>query len=119
MPCEGIDATKVVNVFRSKAATMAGGLIQSHAPSRTQVPASTILKMKFLDSPEQPSGFQRISRLAAVFAVVVQQGAFVSSPVLTKFVSDIGSSDSQASNILNTLAVFLNIVCIAPLCLLQ
>jgi exopolysaccharide production protein ExoQ len=119
MPCEGIDATKVVNVFRSKAATMAGGLIHSHAPSRTQVPASTILKMKFLDSPEQPSGFQRISRLAAVFAVVVQQGAFVSSPVLTKFVSDIGSSDSQASNILNTLAVFLNIVCIAPLCLLQ
>ncbi len=98
---------------------MAGGLIHSHARSHPRAPASTILKMEFAAPPEQSPRFQRISWLAAVFAVVVQQGAFVSSPVLGKFVSDIGSTDPQAGNILNTLAVLLNIVCIAPLCLLQ
>jgi exopolysaccharide production protein ExoQ len=98
---------------------MAGGLIHSHARSHTQAPASTILKAEFSAPSERSPRFQRISWLAAVFAVVVQQGAFVSSPVLGKFVSDIGSTDPQAGNILNTLAVLLNIVCIAPLCLLQ
>jgi exopolysaccharide production protein ExoQ len=98
---------------------MAGGLIHSHARSHTQAPASTILKAEFAAPSERSPRFERISWLAAVFAVVVQQGAFVSSPVLGKFVSDIGSTDPQAGNILNTLAVLLNIVCIAPLCLLQ
>jgi len=61
---------------------------------------------------------QRLGWLAAVFAVVVQQGAFVSSPVLSNLVAQIGSPDAQA-NILNTLAVSLNITLLVPLCLLH
>jgi exopolysaccharide production protein ExoQ len=60
---------------------------------------------------------ERLRWPIAVFAVVVQQGAFVSSPVLGKFAATIGSDDPQA-NILNTLAVLLNILFIAPYCLL-
>ena len=61
---------------------------------------------------------ERLGWPVAVAAIVVQQGAFVSSPVLSKFVTAVGSPDAQA-NILNTLAVFLNIVLIAPFCLLH
>ena len=59
---------------------------------------------------------QRIGVVTAVFAVVVQQGAFVSSPVLGNLVT--ASSNTEA-NILNSLAVFLNIVLLAPLCVLH
>jgi len=59
----------------------------------------------------------RLRGAVAVFAVIVQQGAFVSSPVLARFAATIGSDDPQA-NILNTLAVLLNILLIVPYCLL-
>ena len=61
---------------------------------------------------------QRLGWLAAVFAVVVQQDAFVSSPALSNLVALVGSPDAQA-NILNTLAVSLNITLLVPLCLLH
>jgi len=61
---------------------------------------------------------ERFAWLAAVFAVLVQQGAFVSSPVLSNVVMEVGSADAQ-SNILNTVAIFLTITLISPLCLLH
>lgn len=60
---------------------------------------------------------QRFGWIAAVFAVIVQQSAFVASPVLSS-AADIGSPDTQA-NVFNTLAVSMNLILIAPLCLLQ
>ena len=59
---------------------------------------------------------ERFSWLVAVFAVIVQQGAFISSPVLANLAAGIGSPDAQ-SNVFNTLAVSLNIALLAPLCL--
>ena len=59
---------------------------------------------------------QRLGWAAAVFAVIVQQAAFISSPVLSNLVADPGSPDAQA-NVFNTFAIALNIIVLAPLCL--
>jgi hypothetical protein len=56
--------------------------------------------------------------LAAVLAVVIQQGAIISSPVLTHLSTVTGAVDAQA-NIFNTVGVSLNIALLAPLCLLR
>jgi exopolysaccharide production protein ExoQ len=63
----------------------------------------------------EPLLIHQISWLAAIFAVLVQQGAFIHSPVLSTLVA---APDAEV-NPLNTLLVSLSIALIAPLCLLR
>src|ERR1700761_8122671 len=87
-----------------------------YSPSNQQ-PALGVADQEIQSSAGLSLLLGRLRWPVAVFAVVVQQGAFVSSPVLTKFAETIGSDESQA-NILNTLAVLFNLLFIAPYCLL-
>jgi exopolysaccharide production protein ExoQ len=52
---------------------------------------------------------------AAIFSIIVQQGAFISSPVISNLVGDPGATDTQA-NVFNTLAIALNILLLLGLC---
>jgi exopolysaccharide production protein ExoQ len=95
---------------------MTSGLTSSG--NHFSVPAQSIGVAKVTSSAERTLLIKRLSWLVAVLAMIVQQGAFVSSPVLSNLGAESGSADSQA-NILNTLAIMLNIALIAPLCLLH
>ena len=97
---------------------MAVGSTYPRNPSSAPVHVISIREGEFGSSAYESLLVQRLGWLAAVFAVVVQQAAFVSSPVLSDLVAAVSSPDAQ-SNILNTLAVSLNITLIAPLCLLR
>jgi O-antigen ligase len=97
---------------------MADGFTYPRNQSSARAQAISVGKGEFTSSADGPPLIQRLGWLAAVFAVIVQQGAFVSSPVLSNLVAEVGAPDAQA-NILNSLAVFLNIMLIAPLCLLH
>lgn len=97
---------------------MAGGITYPDNPSTTPVHAVGVEAGGFTTSADGSRLVQRLSWLAAVFAVLVQQDAFISSPVLSNLVAAAGSPDAQA-NVLNTLAVFLNVMFLAPLCLLH
>ena len=96
---------------------MADGFTHPRNQFTTPVPAIRVGEDE-LGSADGSLLIQRLGWLAAVFAVVVQQGAFVSSPVLSNLVAQVGSPDGQA-NIFNTLAVSLNITLLFPLCLLH
>lgn len=65
---------------------------------------------------DAPIGASRLGWVAAVFALLVQQGVIITSPALSHLSSEFGSLDPQA-NIFNTIAVALNILLLAPLCL--
>jgi exopolysaccharide production protein ExoQ len=54
----------------------------------------------------------------AIFAVLAQQGAFVSSPALSSLVTDPSAAEAQA-NVFNTIAIAFNILLLVPLCLLR
>src|ERR1035437_9699943 len=97
---------------------MAGEITYSRGLSNARGHAMTIGDGEFTSLGNGSPLLERLAWLIAVFAVLVQQGAFVSSPVLSNLVTELGSPDAQ-SNILNTLAIFLNITLIAPLCLLH
>lgn len=58
---------------------------------------------------------RRAALAAALLALLVQQGAFVSSPVLGLLLVGPGSVDNE----LNTVAVALNIIVLTPLCVLR
>ena len=96
---------------------MAGEITNSRGLSNARGHAMTIGDGEFTSLGNESPLLERLAWLTAVFAVLVQQGAFVSSPVLSNLVTELGSPDAQ-SNIFNTLAIFLNITLIAPLCLL-
>jgi O-antigen ligase len=64
---------------------------------------------------KRPLLARRFGLISGVFALLVQQGAFVSSPVISDFVTVPGSTD----NVFNTLSVALNIVLMLPLCVLR
>jgi exopolysaccharide production protein ExoQ len=101
-----------------KAATMAGGFTYPGNQSSAPIHAIGFSEDPFASSAAASPPTARLGWLAAIFAIVVQQGAFISSPVLSNFVAELGSPDADA-NILNTLAVLSNIVLIAPFCLLH
>ena len=97
---------------------MAGEITYSRGLSNARGHAMTIGDGEFTSSINESPLLERLAWLTAVFAVLVQQGAFVSSPVLSNLVTEVGSTDAQ-SNIFNTLAIVLNITLITPLCLLH
>lgn len=68
---------------------------------------------------ERPLDFARkLSWIVGVYAMVVQQGAILSSPVLSNLSAGLGNVDAQA-NVFNTLAIALNILFVAPLCIFR
>src|ERR1700677_2113095 len=85
---------------------MADEYISEHAALSSRVGAAET----------QTTWVPKAAGLVAVFAVLVQQGAFISSPVLF-FGSAGGSAD--AGNFVNTIAIFLNIILVAPFCILD
>ncbi len=97
---------------------MASGFNYPRNPITNTVPSIGIGE----DESQSPVGnsvlIERLSWIAAVFAVVVQQGAIISSPVLGNLAAQIGSPDAQ-SNVFNTLAVSLSITLLVPLCFLH
>jgi exopolysaccharide production protein ExoQ len=97
---------------------MAGGFSYSRDPTGRQQTALAVSDEAVKSSAERSFVINRLRWPVAVFAVVAQQGAFVSSPVLSRFLAQIGSPDPQA-NILNSLVVLLNILFVAPFCLLH
>ena len=97
---------------------MAGETTYSRSLSNAPGHAMTSGDGEFTSSINESPLLERLAWLTAVFAVLVQQGAFVSSPVLSNLVTEVGSTDAQ-SNIFNTLAIVLNITLITPLCLLH
>ena len=97
---------------------MPGEFTYSRNRSSAPVDAIDLGQDGFTSSANSSHLIERLGWPVAVAAIVVQQGAFVSSPVLSNIVTALGSPDPQA-NILNTLAVFLNIALIVPLCLLH
>jgi O-antigen ligase len=97
---------------------MTGGITHPRNPPRPLVHAISVRDVEFTPSVDGSRLIRRLGWLAAVFAVVVQQGAFVSSPVLGSLVAEANSPNAQA-NITNTIVVFLNIVLIVPFCLLH
>jgi exopolysaccharide production protein ExoQ len=62
-----------------------------------------------------PVRLKRLSWFVAVFVVLVQEGAFVNSSV---FSAGATAGSSDAANALNTIAIFLNIMLIAPFCVI-
>jgi exopolysaccharide production protein ExoQ len=58
---------------------------------------------------------QKVSWIVAVYAVLVQQGAILSSPVLANLSAGLGIADAQA-NVFNTLAIAINIAFVGLLC---
>jgi exopolysaccharide production protein ExoQ len=59
---------------------------------------------------------RRFYWIVGVFAILVQESAFIASPAVSNLVVDSASTDAQA-NIFNTLAVSLNILLLLPVCL--
>ena len=90
---------------------MVGGFSHPRNQSTTPIPAMRVGEDD-LGSADGSLPIRRLDWLAAVFAVIVQLG-FVGN-----LVAQTGSPDEQA-NILNTLAVSLNITLLVPLCLLH
>ncbi|MFZ0720417.1 MAG: O-antigen ligase [Xanthobacteraceae bacterium] len=97
---------------------MAGGFRYWRYATAIHQPRLDVLDADLKSSAGRSLLVERLRWPVAIFAVVVQQGAFVSSPVLSRFLAAIGSPDPQA-NILNTLVVLLNILFVAPFCLLH
>jgi O-antigen ligase len=97
---------------------MAGEITYSHIPSSALGHDMTIGDGELTSSASQTPLIERLAWLVAVLAILVQQGAYLSSPVLTNLVTEPGSADTQA-NIFNTIAIALNITLIIPLCLLH
>lgn len=65
-----------------------------------------------------PGSLRKLSWIVGVYAVLVQQGAILSSPVLSNLSAGLGTADAQA-NVFNTLAIALNILLVAPLCVFR
>ena len=65
-----------------------------------------------------PVSLKKLSWIVGVYAVLVQQGAILSSPVLSNLSASLGNIDAQA-NVFNTLAIALNILLVAPLCIFR
>jgi exopolysaccharide production protein ExoQ len=59
---------------------------------------------------------RRLYWIIGIFAILVQEAAFVASPAVSSLVVDAASTDAQA-NVFNTLAVSLNILLLLPVCL--
>ena len=62
--------------------------------------------------------FKKVGWIVGVYAMLVQQGAIVSSPILANLSAGLGAADAQA-NVFNTLAITLNIVLLGLPCALQ